>query len=247
MNGQNANLAISIGWSPLSAPVSFRRRNLVTWVLLLGLTCLTTPNLPAADEHAGHRHGASGTSGRSLSNNKVTWPTREEFIETITLKQYNTRVVFLGTLMLGICAAMVGTFMLLRKRALMGDVVGHATLPGIGVAFIVMELIKPDSGKWLPGLLIGAFIAGLCGIAATTLIRRYSRVKEDTAMAIVLSIFFGLGVVLFSIVQNIPSGSVAGLKHFIFGKTLLGAGTPRRNFLCNVVLFNWSLAFAQVP
>jgi manganese/zinc/iron transport system permease protein len=47
---------------------------------------------------------------------------------------------------------------------------------------------------------------------------RYTRIKEDAALAIVLSSFFGLGVAFFTIVQSIPTGNAAGLEHFIYGK-----------------------------
>jgi manganese/zinc/iron transport system permease protein len=113
---------------------------------------------------------------------------------------------------------MVGTFMLLRKRSLVSDVVGHAALPGIGVAFILMELVKPGSGRSLTGLLVGAGVAGVAGILCTTGIRRFTKIKEDAAYAIVLSIFFGIGVALFTIIQSIPTGNAAGLNQFIFGK-----------------------------
>jgi manganese/zinc/iron transport system permease protein len=108
--------------------------------------------------------------------------------------------------------------MLLRRRSLVGDVVGHASLPGIAIAFLVMEAAEPGSGKSLSGLLIGALVAGWTGVLCTTVITRYTRIKDDAALAIVLSIFFGLGVALLSIIQTIPSGSAAGLNHFIFGK-----------------------------
>ena len=108
--------------------------------------------------------------------------------------------------------------MLLRKRSLVGDVVGHASLPGIGMAFLMMEAIQPGTGKTLSGLLIGATISALLGVFCTLFIVKYSRVKEDAALAIVLSIFYGLGISLFTVIQSIPGGSSAGLRDFIFGQ-----------------------------
>ncbi len=121
--------------------------------------------------------------------------------------------------MLGITAGVVGTFMLLRKRALVGDVVGHSALPGIAVAFLVMEGVSPGTGKSLPGLLTGAFVFGLAGAVSVMLIGRYSRIKPDAAMAMTLSVFYGLGAALFTIVQKVPGGNAAGLKTFLNGKT----------------------------
>jgi manganese/zinc/iron transport system permease protein len=137
----------------------------------------------------------------------------------LSLRDYNTRIVLVGTFLLGISGGVVGTFMLLRKRSLVGDVVGHAALPGIALAYLVMEIIEPGSGRSLPGLLTGAFISGLCGALCTLAIKHYTRIKDDAALAIVLSIFFGVGVALFTVVQRMSSGNAAGLHHFVFGKT----------------------------
>lgn len=138
-----------------------------------------------------------------------------------TLRHYNTQIVLLGTTMLGVCGGVVGVFMLLRKRSLVGDVVGHASLPGIAIAFLVMEASQPGSGRTLAGLLIGATVSALVGVLCTLLIVNQTRIKEDAALAIVLSIFYGLGIALFTVIQSIPSGSSAGLRDFIFGKAAL--------------------------
>ncbi|MEZ6051455.1 MAG: iron chelate uptake ABC transporter family permease subunit [Planctomycetaceae bacterium] len=137
----------------------------------------------------------------------------------LSLRDYNTRVVLLGTTILGITAGIVGTFMLLRKRALVGDVVGHSALPGIAIAFLVMEGLSPGTGKWLPGLLAGAFVFGVAGAVSVMLIEKYSRIKPDAAMAMTLSVFYGLGAALFTVVQKVPGGNAAGLKTYLSGKT----------------------------
>lgn len=167
---------------------------------------------------AGPQH-ESRVHSRSLSRDRLEWPSWNEVGRTLLLRDYNTRIVAIGTTMLGVAAGVVGVFMLLRRRSLLGDVVSHSTLPGIAIAFLVMEMIEPDSGKWLPGLLLGALLAGLAGILCTKWILRYTRIKEDAALAIVLSVFFGAGMALFKAVQDIPTGSQAGLNHFILGKT----------------------------
>lgn len=131
---------------------------------------------------------------------------------------YNTRVVVLGVLALGMSSGFIGSFMLLRKRALMADTISHATLPGIGAAFLVMVASGGD-GKWLPGLLLGALLSGLLGMGAVLALKHHTRIKEDAALGIVLSVFFGLGVSLLGLIQKMSSGSAAGLESFIYGKT----------------------------
>ena len=142
----------------------------------------------------------------------------EALLRVLTLADYNTRVVILGTSALGTACGVIGSFMLLRKRSLMADSVSHATLPGICLAFIVMVHFG-GSGKWLPGLLLGGLISGLIGMGLVLLLRSYTRVKEDAALGIVLSCFFGLGVALLGLIQKMSRGSAAGLESFIYGKT----------------------------
>lgn len=141
----------------------------------------------------------------------------DDFLRLLTLRDYNTRVVMLGTMVLGVAGGVVGTFMLLRKRALMGDALSHATLPGITLAFIVMATWT-GNGKYMPGLLLGATITGLLGVGCVLLIRNLTRLKEDAALGIVLSVFFGFGVALLKIIEYMPQGGQAGLQDFINGK-----------------------------
>jgi manganese/zinc/iron transport system permease protein len=136
----------------------------------------------------------------------------------LTLADYNTKVVVLGVLALGMSSGFIGSFMLLRKRALMADTISHATLPGIGLAFLLMVYGGGD-GKWLPGLLLGALLSGLAGMGAVLALKQRTRIKEDAALGIVLSVFFGFGVAILGLIQKMSSGSAAGLESFIYGKT----------------------------
>jgi manganese/zinc/iron transport system permease protein len=118
---------------------------------------------------------------------------------------------------LGAAAGIVGTFLLLRKRALTADALSHATLPGIAVAFMVAVAFG-GTGKSMIGLLLGAFVFGCIGVLMILAIRHTTRLKDDAAIGIVLSVFFGLGLCLLKIATEMPSGSAAGLQGFIFGK-----------------------------
>ncbi len=144
-------------------------------------------------------------------------PTTAEVWRVVSLQDHNTRIVFIGTALFGAVGGMVGTFLLLRKRSLMSDTISHATLPGIGLAFLVGELFF-GLGKNLPVLLLGGAVTGLAGMGMVVVIREFSRLKDDAALAIVLSVFFGLGIALLTVVQQMPSGNAAGLEQFIYGK-----------------------------
>lgn len=139
-------------------------------------------------------------------------------IDVLLLQDYNTRLVVICVILLGAACGVMGSFLLLRKRSLMGDTLSHATLPGVAVAFILAVQFGGD-GKSLWVLLLGAAISGVLGCLTVLWIRNYSRIKDDAAMGIVLSVFFGFGVVLLGFIQRMPEASAAGLESFIYGKT----------------------------
>lgn len=138
--------------------------------------------------------------------------------DIVLLGDWNTRVVVIGTAMLGIAAGVVGSFLVLRKRALLGDTVSHAMLPGVVAAFLVMQAFG-GGGKSLAGLLVGAAIAGTVAAWAIPVLRRSTGLKDDAIMGIVLGGGFGLGIALLGVAQSLPGGNQAGLESFIYGRT----------------------------
>jgi len=181
-------------------------------VLLLLVTATLGPSVAIADEQP-----TTPTSHRSITDRTVDWPTWQQWRRVLLLEDYNTRVVLLGTTLLGVAAGAVGNFTLLRKRALMGDALSHATLPGVGLAFVCTTLAGGD-GKSLPVLLAGAAISGVLGLAAIMFIRNATRLKEDAALGIVLSVSFGAGIAVLGVAQQMKTGHSAGLEGFIYGK-----------------------------
>lgn len=157
--------------------------------------------------------------GRSITDVSDSWPSIQQILDAMLLRAgHNTTVVIIGTTLLGIAAGIIGVFGLLRKRALMADALAHATLPGIGLAFIIATELGFD-GRTLPVLLFGGAATGIIGVACVQLLLRHSRLKEDAAIGIVLSVFFGAGIVALSYIQNMKSGNQGGLKSFIYGQT----------------------------
>lgn len=131
---------------------------------------------------------------------------------------YNAALVAVGAALLGFAAGAGGSFLFLRKRALVSDAVAHATLPGVGLAFIVMVALGGD-GRSLPGLLIGSAVSAWLGLLAVEWMVRRTRLSEDAAIGAVLSVFFGLGIVLLTIIQSMSQGRQAGLEGFLLGST----------------------------
>ncbi len=148
-----------------------------------------------------------------LSHHGATWA---DVVEVLTLRNYNTRLVVISTAVLSAAAGLIGSFMLLRKRSLMGDALSHATLPGICVAFLLHVAMGGD-GRNMVGLLAGAAAGGLLGVGTVMLITRHTRLKSDAALGIVLSVFFAVGIALMPIAQR-SGGAAAGLDTFIYGK-----------------------------
>lgn len=142
----------------------------------------------------------------------------DELLQVLLLQDHNTRVVVLGTSLLGAAAGAVGAFTLLRKRALMGDALAHATLPGVALAFMAALWLGWQT-RSAAVLLTGAAVTGAMGLATMHLLERLTKLKQDAAMGIVLSVYYGAGVALLAIAQRLPGGNAAGLEGFIYGKT----------------------------
>jgi manganese/zinc/iron transport system permease protein len=149
----------------------------------------------------------------------VTGAEIDAFARALTFQAgYNTTLVTVGSALLGANAGAIGTFVTLRRRALVSDAISHATLPGLVAAFIVMALATGD-GRWLPGLMIGAVASAALGLWVVEWIGRNTRLDEDVAIGAVLSVFFGAGVVLLTVVQTLAEGGQAGLTGFLLGAT----------------------------
>lgn len=128
------------------------------------------------------------------------------------LFDYTLRTIALGAGILGLVSGLLGGFAVLRRQSLLGDALSHAALPGLCLAYLI------TGDKSLPVLLLGA---GLAGWLATLLILRivqHTRLREDAALGIVLTTFFGFGVVLLSKLQQRNDANQAGLDKFIFGQ-----------------------------
>ena len=142
-----------------------------------------------------------------------------EFIDALFLTAgYNAALVAIGAGLLGFAAGSTGTFLFLRKRALVSDAVAHATLPGVALSFIVMVLLGGD-GRSLIGLLVGSAITAWAGLLLIEAMVRKTRLAEDTAIGAVLGVFFGFGVVLLTVIQSMSAGRQAGLEEFLLGAT----------------------------
>ena len=106
----------------------------------------------------------------------------------------------------GIICAVVGSYLMVQRLALLGDAISHSVLPGLAIAYLVGA-----------NIFLGAFIAGIISTVLINVISTRSNIKEDTAMGIVFSAFFALGITLITVVQK---DNKIDLNHFLFGNIL---------------------------
>lgn len=127
-------------------------------------------------------------------------------------QNYTLIVITVGTMMLGLITGVLGVFLTLKKQALVGDALSHAALPGVVLAFMFTQ------SKNMLVLIIGAALSATLAMIIIELIKKFSIIKYDASLALILSSFFGFGQVLLLVVQTTGSGASAGLDSFIFGQ-----------------------------
>ncbi|WP_096152852.1 MULTISPECIES: metal ABC transporter permease [Bacillus] len=158
------------------------------------------------------------------------------------LQDPNVQWVLIGTVLLGVASGVLGSFALLRKQSLLGDAMAHAALPGICIAFIIY------GAKSMSWFLIGAAISGLIGTYCIQAIIKHSRIKEDTAIGLVLSVFFGIGIVLLTYIQQNLRGNQAGLDSFIFGQaaSIVGNDVIIITSIATILIFVTYILFKEL-
>lgn len=125
---------------------------------------------------------------------------------------FTLRTVALGAAVLGIVSGTLGTYAVLRGQSLLGDAISHAALPGIALAFLLTGVRSPLV------LVVGAALAGWVGALLVLTITSRTRIPYDASLGLILSVFFGIGMVLLTFIQRIPTGVQAGLDSFLFGQ-----------------------------
>lgn len=134
------------------------------------------------------------------------------WLDFFTFPSINVLHVLLGCVILGISAGLLGCFAFLRKRSLLGDALSHAALPGVCMAFILTGTKNPAV------ILCGAVLSCWAGALAIEWIVAYTRCKEDSALGMVLSVFFGIGILLLTHIQKSGDAAQSGLDKFLFGQ-----------------------------
>lgn len=133
---------------------------------------------------------------------------------------FNTALVFISVLSLGISSAIIGSYIMLNKKTLVSDAVSHATLPGIALGYFAGIALGLGDNQNLPLLLIGAAISGAASSYLIGYLIKVMKLPEDASIAITLSLFFALGIILFGVIQSLDFGvNRSGLDRFLLGQT----------------------------
>lgn len=137
---------------------------------------------------------------------------RDQAVRFMTLADPSVQYAVVGSVFLGLCCGLLGSFIVMRKLSLFGDTLSHAVLPGLVLGFLW------QGGKDVWVLFVGASLAGLAGVMLVSAVRGTTHLKSDTAMGLVLGGFYGLGVSLMRLVQNSGNAEQTGLQSYLFGQ-----------------------------
>jgi len=147
---------------------------------------------------------------------------REQLARFFSMRDASLRFALTGSILLGLSCGLLGSFIVVRRMALVGDALSHAVLPGVAFGFLWGMTKDPVA------IFIGAVIAGLMGTTVVSLLTKTTRIKADTALGLVLASFFAVGLCLLTMIQNLPTGNKSGLDKFLFGQAAaLGADDIR--------------------
>ena len=136
----------------------------------------------------------------------------DQLIRFFSFRDASLRYALIGSILLGLSCGLLGSFIVVRRMALVGDALSHAVLPGVALGF----LWNMSKDPWT--IFVGAVLAGLAGTAMVSAISRTTRLKEDTALGLVLASFFAVGLCMLTMIQNLPTGNKSGLDKFLFGQ-----------------------------
>lgn len=155
--------------------------------------------------------------------------------------EYAIGMVMVGSSLVGCVSGALGGFAVLRKQSLLGDAISHAALPGIAIAFLLTMTKNPLI------LMSGAMIAGWISTLLVMAIVKHTVIKEDAALGMILSVFFGFGLVLLTLIQRLPTSNKSGLNHYLFGSaaTLLASDIKIMGILSIVTLIGLLLFWKE--
>ena len=136
----------------------------------------------------------------------------EQTFRFLSLRDAAVRNAVLGSVFMGVSCGLFGGYVVARRLALFGDTLSHAVLPGVALGFLWSRTKDPLA------IFVGATVAGLLGTVVVAWIRKTTRVKEDSALGLVLSGFYAVGICILTVIQEMEFGNQSGIDKFLFGQ-----------------------------
>ncbi len=155
---------------------------------------------------------SASTAQAARIGDVVETDTWEQALRFFSFRDPSLRLVLVGALLLGLNCGVLGGFVVVRRMALVGDMLSHAVLPGIVIGFLWAQTKDPLA------ILLGALGAGAAATGVSSLLARTTRLKPDAVLGLVLASFYGAGICLLGLVQNLPTGAKSGMDKFLFGQ-----------------------------
>ncbi|WP_051145183.1 iron chelate uptake ABC transporter family permease subunit [Thiomicrorhabdus sp. Kp2] len=154
----------------------------------------------------------------------------------------NALWVLTGSVLLGMSASVIGGFAFLRKRSLIGDALAHAALPGVMMAFLLFQTRDPLV------MFLGAVTSSFIGFFLIDWLPKNTKIKPDAALAITLSFFFALGLMLLSYIQGMNVENKSGLDKILFGQAAAMTQDDIRllGYVAIIILITVSLFFQKL-
>ncbi|MDA0343180.1 MAG: metal ABC transporter permease [Verrucomicrobia bacterium] len=148
----------------------------------------------------------------------------------LSFQDPSLRVMVLGVLLMGLNCGLMGGYIVTRRLSMFGDTLSHAVLPGIAVGYSLTQ----SKNNW--ALMLGATFSGFAGVWFISFLSRHTKIKTDSAMAIVLSGFYALGICLIAYLQKSDGGGVANLENYLFGSIVGFSQGDLLPIVCSLIL-----------
>lgn len=136
----------------------------------------------------------------------------DQALRFFTFQDPSVRIAIIGAILLGFSSSLLGSFLVVKGRSLLGDTISHAVLPGVALGFLVT--LEKDPAY----LFIGASVVGFISVFINYLLHKTTILKVDASMGLILAFFYGLGICLLTMIQNMPFAKQSGLDKFLFGQ-----------------------------
>jgi manganese/zinc/iron transport system permease protein len=154
----------------------------------------------------------------------------------------------LGSMLMCLSSALVGVIVFLRRRSLLGEALSHAAYPGVVLSVLFMAAFFPLSSEWLAlAILVGAFLSALLGLWVIEKLESAFKVKNDAALCFVLSVFFGVGVLVASRIQITHALWYKTVQIFLYGQAATMTDIHVLLYLCLSILLAMVMIFLYRP